>query len=935
MAKKRLHIVTNTHWDREHRSGFQETRYTLVELIDALIEIMENDPDFKHFVFDGQTLVIEDYLEVKPHMRDRLKALIESKRILIGPWASLPDHFSINPECIIRNLLRGDRVCREFGHKMNFGYSIFSFGQTAQIPQLYAGFGIEDIIFYKRYPTDIIKKSEFIWEAPDGSKALASRMGVLLRTNFIFCFTIPVILGGDAREPGWQVAFTDGTKLIHLVDNQYRSHHATELETDIRIRKENIRKGVEDTLEDLNDTVAESVFMAFDGIDFSQPVKEIPAALKEANKIMDGEVELIHSNPIDYFKELREEIDLSSLINYKGEMRAGPMNKLQCEVMSANIELKQKNHLAETTILQYAEPFSMFNKINGGIYPYDMMLLAWKYIFSVHSHDGIHAAGVSKMKTDNANRLDQAQEIAEGISRRAIQGLVSNINTDSFDDNDILITLFNPTKHLRSDTVNLKIDLPREEYATEFHLEDLQGKKIEIYEYDSNNVNMVSINAENRPKNVLCKRVDIDLLVKDVPALGYKTLKLKRVKGDGRFDGKKMPFANPVIPYKPIAKTPNILDNGLLKIEVNPNGTVNITDLETAFTANGLNIFTDTGSNGDLWIHREPLHNQIITSQGCNANITITKNSYLSGTIKIDITLNIPQSLTEDEKSRSPHTTPMKISTEITLTKDSKRADFKVAFENKCKEHKITVGFPTNLKTDHSRSRAPFQIRKQPIENMSNNKGKIGPEPQRHPMHDFIDISDGKNGIALFTKGLKEFETSYYDDQLAECQLTLLRAVSQSFAVHEEVFLTCEKELAQCLGNHQYEYSLLFHKGDYLTGDVIAQSQTYTSPIIAAQFGKGRQKGQLPAELSFIKSSNRHTIINCIKRAEDNDEMLLRITNPTENTINEKLEFYNKIKRASKANLNEQKAEELTLTDKNTLELKIPPYKIVTLSLDI
>ena len=86
MSSKKVHVVSNTHWDREHRHSFQETRYMLVETIDRLIEIMEADPEFKYFTFDGQTVWIEDYLEVKPYMRDRLKALIEADRIQIGPW---------------------------------------------------------------------------------------------------------------------------------------------------------------------------------------------------------------------------------------------------------------------------------------------------------------------------------------------------------------------------------------------------------------------------------------------------------------------------------------------------------------------------------------------------------------------------------------------------------------------------------------------------------------------------------------------------------------------------------------------------------------------------------------------------------------------------------------------------------------------------------
>ena len=934
MSKKRLHVVINTHWDREHRAGFQETRYALVELIDKLIGIMENDPEFKYFVFDGQTIVLEDYLDVKPHMKDRLKALIEDGRILVGPWCSLPDHFSLNPESLIRNLLRGDRISRQFGHKMNLGYSIFSFGQMAQLPQLYAGFGIKDIIFYKRYSPEIMKKSEFIWEAPDGTKALASHLGRYLRMNFFFHFTIPVILGGDARKAGWDVAFTDGKKLVHFIDNKYKSEHATELEQDIRIRKENIRKAVDDVLDDVSDSVAKSVFMAFDGCDFTSPLKEIPAALKAANEIMGDEVDLIHSNPIDYFKELKAEIDTSKLITYKGEMRFGAPSQLQSEIMSTNVEMKQKNQKAEITTLNYAEPFSVFNKLNGGIYPTDMILMGWKYLFGVHHHDSTHGSGVPKMKSDNLNSLAQAQEIAEGVARRAFEGLVSSIDTNKFDDNDILITVFNPAKHERNEIVNLKIDLPQEEFVAEYCVQDLDGHELEMYEYDSENINIASINAENRPKNVPCERVDVDLLMNNIPALGYKTFKLKRVKGDGRFKGKKVPFANPVLPYKPIAKRLNTLDNGLLKIEVNSNGTINITDLETGFTSKGLNIFTDTGSSGDMWIQREPVYNQVMTSHGCAADISLIRNSYLSATLKIDVVLNIPAGLTENDKSRSSCTIPTRISTEVTLAKGSKRADFKVAFENKCKEHKLTVGFPTGLKTDFTRSQAPFEIRKQPVENMTNNKGKIGNEPQRHPLHDFIDISDGNNGIALFTKGLKEFETTYYDDGCVTCDLTLLRAVTQAFPMHEEVFIDFEDELSQCFGNQKFEYSLFFHKGDYFEGDVIAESANYILPMTAAQYGKGK-KGNLPAELSFVKSASRQTIINCIKKAEDNDEIILRITNPTEKPIKEKLQFYNKIKKAVIANLNEEKAEELTVAKDNSLELKIPPYKIVTLSLDI
>ena len=208
MSSRKVHVVSNTNWDREHRHGFQETRFMLVETVDRLIEIMEADPEFKTFTFDGQTVWNEDYQEVKPTMRPRLKALIEAGRIQVGPWYSLPDHFASHPEALVRNLLIGHRLSESMGGVTKFGYSIFSFSQIAQLPQIYAGFGIDSLIFYKLYPVETLKKSEFWWESPDGTKALCSRLGPLARANFYFSFTIPAILGGDAlsnKEGSWQV----------------------------------------------------------------------------------------------------------------------------------------------------------------------------------------------------------------------------------------------------------------------------------------------------------------------------------------------------------------------------------------------------------------------------------------------------------------------------------------------------------------------------------------------------------------------------------------------------------------------------------------------------------------------------------------------------------------------------------------------------------
>ncbi|HYD47243.1 MAG TPA: hypothetical protein VEB21_02785, partial [Terriglobales bacterium] len=110
-----LFVVPHTHWDREWYQTFQDFRCRLVRLTDRLLDLLERDPSFSHFHFDGQTIVLEDYLEVRPENRPRLRRLIATGRIAVGPWYVLPDEFLVSGESLIRNLQIGHRIAAQFG----------------------------------------------------------------------------------------------------------------------------------------------------------------------------------------------------------------------------------------------------------------------------------------------------------------------------------------------------------------------------------------------------------------------------------------------------------------------------------------------------------------------------------------------------------------------------------------------------------------------------------------------------------------------------------------------------------------------------------------------------------------------------------------------------------------------------------------------------
>ena len=64
--KPTYHIVSHSHWDREWYKSFEQFRSMLVNMVDDLLDILERDPNFVCFTLDGQTLILEDYLTVKP-----------------------------------------------------------------------------------------------------------------------------------------------------------------------------------------------------------------------------------------------------------------------------------------------------------------------------------------------------------------------------------------------------------------------------------------------------------------------------------------------------------------------------------------------------------------------------------------------------------------------------------------------------------------------------------------------------------------------------------------------------------------------------------------------------------------------------------------------------------------------------------------------------
>ncbi len=78
-------LVSHSHWDREWYRGFQQFRAHLVDLVDFVLDRCAADPGYR-FLLDGQSIVLEDYLEIRPEREAELVAAVREGRVSIGPW---------------------------------------------------------------------------------------------------------------------------------------------------------------------------------------------------------------------------------------------------------------------------------------------------------------------------------------------------------------------------------------------------------------------------------------------------------------------------------------------------------------------------------------------------------------------------------------------------------------------------------------------------------------------------------------------------------------------------------------------------------------------------------------------------------------------------------------------------------------------------------
>ncbi|MGH7491985.1 MAG: alpha-mannosidase [bacterium] len=886
------HFISHSHWDREWYKTFETFRLDLVDMINSLLDIFANDPEYAHFTLDGQTIVLEDYAEIMPERAQELRRLIRAGRISIGPWYILPDEFLVSGESTVRNLLMGKKVGNEYGPVMPVGYIPDSFSHLAMMPAILRGFDMDTAIVYRGFGGEPgQEKSEYRWRAPDGSEVL----------------------------------------MIHLPPNGYGDAYIGENSVEAFRRKGRELKAM------LDPRATTRHRLCMNGGDHHFPEPYLPQALHVMSAEEEGD--FIHSSIPAYIEAVKSDLHQNQTVlrRIEGELHWGFRYAfaVQSGVYSSRMYIKQANYAAEKLLTRYVEPLAMWATLAGRQQLYPMMEHGWKLLLQNHPHDSICGCSVDAVHREMMTRFERVQQVGESVIDKSLR----HLHPDAWDGTESVL-VFNPILRRTCHAAAAQIEFFRQKIVvglnpnvqTEkplppisgFRLRDENGDEVpyQIIQHDTEDHGL-RYSDYSYPSKRLVERFHLLVDAQKVPGLGFARYRVEWAE--------KMP-----VYQTHLYAGESALENDFIRVTARPNGGVDLHDKRTGQQFNGLHVFEDGGDAGDEYNYSHPPQDEIVTSKNARAKTSLLEAGPLRATLEIRLNLPVPGGAEAPYKRRSPQHVALPICTRVSLYHNQPWVEFQTTVENITKDHRLRVLFPSRLRTNVSYADGQFGITRREHRPIDPAEFKIEVPAAVHPMQRGVTLLEGERGLTIATAGLPEYELKL--DDPGTLAITLLRSVGRLSGGDlltrpggEAGWITYTPE-AQCPGAHTFRYALIPHSAqDFLSYNYVnEQLEAFHLPLCAWRRGGGPAIALAGFGLELSPAA---LVVSTCKPAEDEQGFVLRAYNPTADSVRGELFSARALRSVHLTQLNERDVQELQLEDPKRLWFNIAPNQVISLRL--
>lgn len=887
----KLHIFyfSSTHWDREWYQSFQRFRYRLVNMLDGLIEVYNNNDDYKTFHTDGQTIILEDYAEIadEKHVQ-RLRELIEQKKIMIGPWYVMPDEYLVSGESLIRNLIKGNQVAEKWGASTwKYGYVCDIFGHIAQMPQIFNGFGINYSLLGRG--TTENDPVYFRWQSPDGSECL----------NFNL-------------EP------EDGYGAFKLqvyadVDNP---------KADNPVIAEKIKNYIEREISRSNIPIV----IIMDGSDHSDAVAEVPQYIRKIQEMYPN-AEVHHVDLCEQGKLLENYKPVLPVI--KGELNKTSINlhhylHLITNTLSSYYPLKKENDECQYILEKETEPMCVTAMLEGRELNSAYVKKAYEYLLKNHPHDSICGCSVDQAHKDMKYRFAQVKEICSVLRDYYIKEDMQLTDEVSADAEQIL-TLYNFLTYEteRTVTVDLKFDLNYPEMFEEpFGYEKINSFK--IFDADGNEIpyQLVNIRRGERVRrwNLSATRQ------KDIHRVTFKA----KIPACSKAQYRIVPSEKPVRYLKKLKSGLDYMENEFVKVCIASNGSLTIIDKASGKTYSELGNFVDDCEIGDGWYHVNPVCGSEINSSCINCEIEKVESGVSRCVFKITRRLNVPQEMENTAmcKKQSKHYTELKIETFVGLSEENRYADVKMMVYNTAKDHRLRMFFPTGITTDNYFAGQAFYCcnRKTGIDYQTQSWSEI--EQYEKATNGIVGkrAEDG-SGIAFVSSG-GIHECAAYDDDNGSLSVTLLRSFRRAISIDTYV----EAQLNDVL---EYSFALAPLDSGVKYADLVKIQELMSADVHAVMKGASESR-PIKKYLPQIEVTGENIVTSIVKRPEsgENNTLVVRVFNASDEKSRGSIVTSKNIISASRVNLNEEYKDDAQHNQKR-VDFDLNPWEIASFKLAV
>ena len=897
--KKIFCVISHTHWDREWYMPFENFRLKLVDLIDRLLVIIEKNPDYI-FHLDAQTVVLEDYLEIREQNREILEKYIKSGNIIVGPWYLQNDFFLTSGEATIRNLLEGRKIATSFGRCSNCGYAPDQFGNMSQIPQILNNFSVDSFIFgrgydefYKDEQGKIRRKKkpiEFYWEAPDGSKVLSSYM------------------------LGWynnaQRIPTDPDKAFEIV------------------------KRSEDSF---SDKMISNYYLLMNGVDHLEAQDDLLEAVDNFNKKY-GDERIIKQYEMDrYISDLKQSLNQSGqeIPVYKGELRMGASSQILAGTLSSRANIKIMNCHLQNMLEQRLEPLYTMLELNGmeNIYSSDHFRYTWKKLLKNHPHDTICGCSVDAVHRHSADELERIEEVVADLWNRGLTELFYHSEIVKNSDKKLYaINVVNTVSKPMHGGVFAEIEFLSDENVRNFKIQDINKQDVPFEVLRKEKIIKDVTSPLNLPGTLDVDKYFVFFDAGKVNAYSSKGFLV--VPDDGEIE-----FAQ--------NKDERILENEYLKVTVDENGRIDIFDKQNGKMYTDAIYLEDKADRGHSYEYFNA-GDKAILSKEFKPSVKVIENNSIEGKIEIKWNMLLPKDYDFENLKRSEEKDFVDVTLSLQLLRGRRFLNVDYTVTNNCLSHRLRLVLNTGFSCKaECFADTPFDVRKR-----EDCFFEPDPQTQVFPNTSMSLLKEDNSGVAILTYGT--YASEHISD--GELSVTLIRCTGE---INRDIDLNVTGGKMWSVSGNQMigtvcgTLGICPFSGDFEKDDILNESLKMRNPLVSycncvdrKHFSGGRPAVQgtaldglyyLP---DFYENSevldNKPALeitgdgisVSAFKKSEDRQGYILRFFNYSEKNQTAFVKIKGKI---YQTNMAEEEKEYLS---NDELSVDVAPKKIITLYIE-